>query len=146
MLLHFLHIKLHNLKFACTIFIYKNLPVPCSLFYSSHLVNIYHMHLLNMNHLYFLHFPTIFNYFQNSIFYFLWKLLCLLKLFSHSLPQQSGKSFCCCVMFWVEVNGWWPTTSELGNQFLQKHSNKSTIIFHCLFKKQIPCCSASVRQ
>ena len=94
------------------------------------------MHSLNMNHLYFLHFPTIFtgNHFWNSIFYFSWKLLCLLKLFSLSLPQQSGKPFCCCVMFLGKVNSWWLTTSKLGNQFTQKHLKKSTIIFHCLFK------------
>ena len=60
----------HYLKFTCTIFIDKNSPIPCSLFKSTHLVNINHMHSLNMNHLYFLHLPTIFNHFQNSIFYF----------------------------------------------------------------------------
>ena len=104
----------HYLKFTCTIFIDKNSPVPRSLFKSTHLVNINHLHSLNMNHLYFLHLPTIFNHFQNSIFYFSWKLLCLLKLFSHSLPQQSGKSFCCHAMFQADVNGWWLTTNELG--------------------------------
>ena len=86
--------SLHYLKFACTIFIDKNLPVHRPLFYSSHLVYINHTHSINMNHLHFLHFPTIFNHFQNSIFYFSWKLLCFLKLFSLSLPQQSRKSFC----------------------------------------------------
>ena len=62
--------SLHYLKFACTIFMDKNLPVPRSLFYSSHLVTINHTHSLNMNHLYFLHFPNIFNHFRNSIFLF----------------------------------------------------------------------------
>ena len=127
----------HYLKFTCTIFIDKNSPVPRSLFKSTHLVNINHMQSLNMNHLYFLHFPTIFtgNHFWNSIFYFLWKLLCLLKLFSLSLPQQSGKPFCCCVMFLGKLNSWWLITSKLGNQFTQKHLKKSTITFHWLFKK-----------
>ena len=118
---HTTHNSLHYVKFACTIFYRQKIrlfPAHC---FNLHIlwININHMHSLNMNHLYFLHFPTIFNQFQNSIFYFSWKLLCLFKLISHSLPQQSGKSFCCHAMFQAEVNGWWLTTSELGNQFLQ---------------------------
>ena len=62
--------SLHYLKFACMIFVDKNLPVPHPLFYSSHLVNINLTHSLNMNHRYFLHFQTVFNHFQNSIFIF----------------------------------------------------------------------------
>ena len=42
-------------------------------------------------------------------------LLLLLKLYFLSLPQQSGKPFCCCAMLRAEVNSWWQTTRELGN-------------------------------
>ena len=57
--------------------------------------------------------------------YFSWQLLLLLKLYFHSLPQQSRKPFCCCAMLWAEVNSWWH----------EKHLNKSTIIFQCLYLK-----------
>ena len=40
-------------------------------------------------------------------FCFFFVTLLLLKLYSLSLPQQSRKPFCCCVMFWTKANGWW---------------------------------------
>ena len=34
------------------------------------------------------------------------------------------------------MNSWWQATSELGNQFIEKYLNKSTIIFHHLLKNR----------
>ena len=54
-------------QFLSTHCVDKKLLVPCSLFYSSQLMNRSCMDSLTMKHLYFLHVQTIYDHFWNSV-------------------------------------------------------------------------------